>query len=113
MRAPHATRVVEMRERTLDPLAPLSHQSASTRSADPPTIAIDGRLGFGLLRPIASSAIWFGDVGPNADGLEVHHRLITVIPLVADDLLKGLRLFDVGLRLFDLFGRGNRRFDDR
>src|SRR5437762_1547709 len=76
MRAPHATRVVEMRERTLDPLAPLSHQSASTWPADPPTIAIDGRLGVWLLRPVPSSSVWFGDVGPNADGLEVHHRLI-------------------------------------
>src|SRR5262245_66609885 len=99
MRAPHATRVVEMCERTVDPLAPLSQQSAATRSADPPTIAIDGRLGVGLLRPVASSAIWFGDVGPNANRLEVHHRLITVIPLVADDLLKTLRFVDVGLRL--------------
>jgi hypothetical protein len=63
-------------------------------------------------------AIWpdpwsFHISGPNADRCEVHHRLITVIPLIADDLLKRLRLFDVRLRLFDLFGSGNRRFDDR
>ena len=47
------------------------------------------------------------------DGVEVHHRLIAVIALVRDDLFQRLRLVDVGLRVFDLLGRGRRRFDDR
>src|SRR4029434_8503483 len=102
MRAPHATCVVKMRKRTLDPFATLSHQSASTGPANPPTIAIHRRLGCWLLGPVATAASGLCDVGANADGFEVHHRLITVIPLVADDVLKRLWLIDVCLCLLDL-----------
>src|SRR5688572_9059404 len=108
MRPPHATGVVEMRERTFDPLATLAHQSASAWPAQAPTITIDGRLRLRLLRPVASPPVRLGDVGPDADGLEVHHRLIAVIPLVPDDRFQRLRLVDIRLRVFDLL-RGRRR----
>ena len=109
----HPTRVVEMREGAFDPLAALAHQSASAWSANPPAIAIHWRLRVGRVRPVASTPVGLRHVGPNADRVEVHHRLIAVIALVADDLFQRLRFFHVGLRVFDLVRRGNRRFDDR
>ena len=99
MRAAHAARVVEMREGAFDPLAALTHQAPS---ASAPRIRrrlpIHRRLGLGRLRPVASSAIGLRDVGPDAHGVEVDHRLIAVIALVGDDLFQRLRLVDVGLR---------------
>src|SRR6202045_1928900 len=92
MRPPHATGVVEMRERAFDSLAALPHQSPPAWPAHAPTIAINGRLRLWLFRPVASPSVRLGDVGPDADSLEVHHRLIAVVPLVADDLFQWLRL---------------------
>src|SRR5712692_4383192 len=70
MRAPHAARVVDMRERAFDQFAASPHQAPSTSSTNPAAIAIHRRLGLGLLRPIASPAVRLGDVGPEAHGLE-------------------------------------------
>ena len=92
MRAPHAARVIEVREGAFDPFAALAHQAASAGPADPSPIAIDRRLGLGRLRPIAATAVWFRDVRADADRVEIHHRLIAVVPLVGDDLFQRLWL---------------------
>ena len=92
MRAAHPARVVEMREGAFDALAALAHQSASASSANPSSIAIHWRLRFRFLRPVASAPIRLGHIRPDADGVEVDHRLITVVPLVGDDLFQWLRL---------------------
>ena len=107
-RSTHAARVVHMGEGTFDALAALAHQSASASSTNPSAIAIDVRLR--LLRPVASTSVRLGNVRPDAHSLEVHHRLIAVIALVADDLFKWLRLLDGELRVFDLLGGGDRGF---
>src|SRR5206468_5270036 len=85
MRATHAARVVDVRERTLDPLAALAHQAPSASSTYPAAIAIHRRLRLRLVRPIASAAVRLRDVCPNAHGVQVHHCLIAVIPLFAND----------------------------
>src|SRR5712671_4175498 len=64
MRAAHASRVVDVRERSFDILATSPHQSAAPGSANPSAIAIHRRLGFRRLRPIASTAGRLRDVGP-------------------------------------------------
>ena len=109
----HAPGVIEMGERALDHLATSTHQAAAPSSPNPPAVAIHRRLGSRLLRPVASTPGRLRHVGANADGVEVHHRLITVIALVRDDLVQRLRLVDLGLRRFDLLGGGRHRFDDR
>ena len=76
MCSPHATGVVEMRERAFDPLAALPHQLAPAWTAHASTIAIDGPLRVRRFGPVASPSVPLGDVGPDAHGLEVHHRLI-------------------------------------
>jgi hypothetical protein len=43
-------------------------------------------LGRRLARPVASPAVWFRHVAPDTQFAEGHHRVVTVIPLVADDL---------------------------
>src|ERR1700730_656181 len=70
MRAAHASRVVEVRERALDPLTASPHQAASSSAANPATIAIHRRLGFRLLRPVALTAVRLGDIGADAEGVE-------------------------------------------
>ena len=52
-------------------------------------------------------------VRPDAHGIEVDHHLITVMPLVGDDLVQRLRRRDTGLCVFDLLRRGRRRGPDR
>ena len=39
----------------------------------------------------------------------VDQGLIAVIPLITDDLVQSLRIVNVGLRVFDLLGRGRWR----
>ena len=97
MRPPQAPGVVEMGEGAFDSLAGLPLQAAPAHA---PTI--DGRLGRRVLRPAASPTVALGDAGPNAHRAEVHHRLIAVIALIADDLFERLRFIDIGLRVFNL-----------
>ena len=92
VRPTHAARVIEMGEGAFDLLAPLTHQAPAASGANPATISDTPRLGLGRLRPIASSAIGLRDVGPDAHGVEVDHRLIAVIALVRNDLFQRLRL---------------------
>src|SRR5207244_3651558 len=112
MCAPHAAGVVEVRERAFDALAALPHQAPSAWPAHASTIAIDGRLRVWFFRPVASAAVRLGDVRPDADRLEVHHRLIAVIALVADDLFQRLRLVDIRLCVLDLLRRSGRGLAD-
>jgi hypothetical protein len=113
VRAAHGAGVIHVSEGAFDSLAATAHQSAAPSAAYSSAIAIHRRLRLRLLRPVPLPAIWLCDVRPDAHGVEVHHRLIAVIPLVANDLFQFLRVLDVGLRFFDLLGRGNRGFDDR
>ena len=108
--APHG--VVEMRKRAFDPFAALAHQAAAASSPHPATIAIHRRLGLGILRPITSPPVRLGHVGPDAPGGQVDQGLIAVIPLITDDLVQRPDV-NVGLRVFDLLGRGDGGLDDR
>jgi hypothetical protein len=97
MRAAHPARLIEMREGAFDILPASTHQAASPSATNPPTIAIHRCLGFRLIRPVASTPVGLGDVGPEARRVEVDHGLITVIALVADDLFEWLWLLDLRL----------------
>src|SRR5207244_12698415 len=97
MRAAHAAGVIEMPERPFDPFAALAHQASAASSPNPATIAIHRRLGLGLLRPIATPSLRLRHIRPDADSVELHHRLIAVIPLVGDDLFERLRLITVAV----------------
>ena len=113
MGAPHPARVVEMRKRAFDPFAALAHQAAAASSPHPATIAIHRRPGLGILRPITSPPVRLGHVGPDTHGVQVDQGLIAVIPLIIDDLFQRLPIVNVGLRVFDLLGRGDGGLDDR
>jgi hypothetical protein len=63
-----------------------------------------------MLVPLASSAIRFRNVTADADRVEIHHHLIAVIALVADDLLHTLAVWRHRL---DLFGGFDQRLDAR
>ena len=52
-------------------------------------------------------------VGPDTHGVQVDQGLIAVIPLITDDLFQRLPIVNVGLRVFDLLGRGDGGLDDR
>ena len=113
MGAPHPARVVEMRKRAFDPFAALAHQAAAASPPHPATIAIHRRPGLGILRPITSPPVRLGHVGPDTHGVQVDQGLIAVIPLITDDLFQRLPIVNVGLRVFDLLGRGDGGLDDR
>ena len=113
MGAPHPARVVEMRKRAFDPFAALAHQAAAASSPHPATIARHRRPGLGILRPITSPPVRLGHVGPDTPGVQVDQGLIAVIPLITDDLFQRLPIVNVGLRVFDLLGRGDGGLDDR
>ena len=109
MRAPHPAGLVGMRKRSLDPLAAPAHQALAAGPPDAPTIRIDGRLGLRRLRPIAAAPIRLGDIRPDADGLQIHHDLITVIALVRDQRGERLGVVHLGVRLLELVRRGDCR----
>src|SRR5258705_13128333 len=88
--AAHAPGVIEVCERAFDQFAAPPHQTPSAYSTNPATIPIHRRLGLGRLRPVASTPVWLCDVRAEADGGEVNHGLIAVIPLVGDDLVERL-----------------------
>src|SRR5438094_3046039 len=90
MHAPHATRFIEMRKRAFEPLAALSQQAFAAHAANPSAIPIDGGTRLGVLRPVTGATIGFGDVTAHADRFEIDELLITVIPLVLDDLVEAL-----------------------
>ena len=75
--------------------------------------AIHRRPGLGILRPITSPPVRLGHVGPDTHGVQVDQGLIAVIPLITDDLFQRLPIVNVGLRVFDLLGRGDGGLDDR
>ena len=52
-------------------------------------------------------------IGPDTHGVQVDQGLIAVIPLITDDLFQRLPIVNVGLRVFDLLGRGDGGLDDR
>ena len=97
MRAPHPAGLVGMRKRSLDPLAAPPHQALASGPPDAPTIRIDGRLGLRRLGPLAAAPIRLGDIRPDADDLQIHHDLITVIPLVRDQRGERLGVVHLGL----------------
>ena len=67
------------------------------------------RLGLRRLRPIAAAPIRLGDIRPDADGLQIHHDLITVIALVRDQRGERLGVVHLGVRLLELVRRGDCR----
>ena len=75
-----------------------------------PELTVTGAARLRVLLPVASSAIRFRNVTADADGIEIHHHLIAVIDLVADDLLQTLAVWRHRL---DLFGGFDQRLDAR
>ena len=68
--AAHPARFVEMREGPLQALAAKPQQTQAPRAANTATIAIDRGACVGLLLPVASPAIGFRDVAPDAHGFQ-------------------------------------------
>ena len=75
-----------MGEGAFQSLAAQPQQALAARAANASTIAVDRVACLGILLPVASAAIGFGDVTADADRFEIDERLIAVIALVADDL---------------------------
>lgn len=88
------TRLGPIRALAAEPQQPLASGAANAS-----TVAVDGSARLGLLLPVASSAIRFRDVAPDAHGFQIDERLIAVIALIADDLL-----VPVGPHRLDLLG---------
>ena len=114
VRPSHAAGVVQMRVRPFEVLAPSPQQGHAPCPADASAIRIDRVAGHGLLRPVASAAIWFRDVAPQVEGRQIREHLITVVPLVRHDLVDHHRVV-VGHRGhgFEVLRRGRERVGDR
>ena len=83
---------VQMRVRPFEDLAPSPQQGHVPCTADASAIRIDRIAGHGVLRPVASAAIRFRDVAPQVEGRQIREHLITVVPLVRDDLVNHPRV---------------------
>ena len=92
VRPSHAAGVVQMRVRPFEVLAPSPQQGHAPCTADASAIRIDRIAGHGVLRPVASAAIRFRDVAPQVEGRQIREHLITVVPLVRDDLVNHPRV---------------------
>ena len=95
MHAAQRAGFVEMRKRAFQAFAALAQQALPSGTTNAPTVAIDRGASRRLAEPVPSAAIGLREVGPDADGLQVHQHLITVIPLVGDQQ----RLVKTGGRL--------------
>ena len=104
--AAHPAGLIEMREGPLQALAAKPQQTQATRTTNASTIAIDRSARLGPLIPVASSAIGFRDVAPDAHGFEIDERLTAVIPLVAHHFFEALA---VGPHRLDALGRVDQR----
>jgi hypothetical protein len=85
-------------------------EDGAPRTANAPAVAIDGVTRFGVALAVTTPAIRLRDVTPHADRFEIHHHLVAVIALVADDFFDALALGHDGLHLF---GGLDQRFDAR
>ena len=92
VRPSHAAGVVQMRVRPFEVLAPSPQQGHAPCTADASAIRIDRIAGHGVLRPVAAAAIRFRDVAPQVEGRQIREHLITVVPLVRDDLVNHPRV---------------------
>ena len=102
--------LVEMRVGPFEQLAALAQQSLPTIAPNPPAVGIDRRLGRRLPCPLASSPIRLRHVTADTQLPERDHGLVTVIPLVADDLDNARPGRQDHL---DVVGRGDERLDHR
>ena len=111
----HPAGFVEVSERAFKSLTAEPQQTLAARATDASTIAVHGVAGVGVLLPFASSAIGFGDIAADADGLEIYKRLIAVVALVGDDLLDHRhRVIGHGGDCLELLSRfGQRLLDGR
>jgi hypothetical protein len=57
MHAPHASRPIEMRKRSLEPFASLPQQPSTACAANPSAVAIDGIARFRMALPVPTAAI--------------------------------------------------------
>ena len=106
--AAHAAGLIEMRKRSFQPFAAQPEEPLTARAANAPSIAVHSVACVGVLLPIPSSPIGFGDIAAHAHGLEIYERVIAVIALVGDDLLEAI---GVGPHRLDLLGGVNQRLD--
>ena len=77
---------VEVRIGAFEPFAALPQQPSPAGAPNASTIGIHRFACRRLPRPVAPSAIRLRDVTPDPQGRERDHRLVAVVPLVADDL---------------------------
>jgi hypothetical protein len=91
--AAHPTGFIEMGTRPFQPLTALAQGSLPACTANAPAVAVDGTPRVGMVFPVATPAIGFGDITPHADRFEIGHHLITVITLVGD------HFFDLAIHL--------------
>ena len=115
MDAPHATGFVEMRVRSFQPLAAAPLQRPPTHAADTPPVRVHRGARRRLLRPVPPPTIGLGNVSAQVERRQVQEYLITVVPLVGDDLVDDRGVFvRHGGHGFQLFGgRGHRLRDGR
>src|SRR5688572_10054929 len=97
-----------MGEGSFQSLTAEAQQAQAPRTVNAPAIAVHGVTGLGVLLPVPSATIGFGDVTADAHGFEVHERLIAVIALVAYHLVDAVA---IGSHRLDLLGRFNQRLD--
>src|ERR1043165_7153092 len=86
--AAHPARLKEMREGPFQAFSSEPQQPLAACAANATTIAIHRLARGGVLLPVPSPAIRFRDVSAQPHGFEIHERLVAVIALVTDDLLK-------------------------
>ena len=61
---------------------------------------------------MATATSGLGDVRPHAEGVQINHRLVAVIPLVGDELGQRRRQGTRGVSGLDLLGGGDHRLDE-
>ena len=76
MDAPHPSGFIKVGTRTFHSLAALAQQPFPSCAPNPSPVAVHRITGLGVVFPLPTAAIRFGDVAPDADRFEVHHHLI-------------------------------------
>ena len=86
MHPPHPTGFEQMRKRRLQQLPPASQQATAPRPANPAPVGIHGVAGRRPTLPAPAARVRFQELGAEPQGLQVHQRLVAVVPPVADHL---------------------------
>ena len=113
VRASHPAGLIEVGKRSLGEFRPSPPQASPAGASETAAIPMDGRVRIRRVRPIAPATVGFRNVRPQAHRSQVYHRLVAVIALVRDDVLQPPVRVGRRVRGFHLFGRRDRRRDER